>query len=263
MSLPFIVDSLDAVKEEHKALYVEVDGKFRLDLQGYEDPKGLKSALQSERDAAKIAKQELKNLQTQFEGIDPEKAKTLFSQLEQNEDAKLLAEGKFDEVLQKRTEKMRQEHERQFKAEKDRADKAETYADKFKQSVIRGQISQAFGGIGGLAEATDDVTALALSQFALDGNGNAVMVDLTGEVVIGKDGTNPLGPKEWMESLKENKPYFFPRPQGSGAPGNQGGKGQADITKPDGSINLTKLAQLKNENPQLAKELAAKHGINL
>ncbi|EMB4305140.1 hypothetical protein RGP27_003694, partial [Acinetobacter baumannii] len=53
MSLPFIVDSLDAIKEEHRALYVEENGKFRLDLEGYEDPKGLKSALQSERDAAK------------------------------------------------------------------------------------------------------------------------------------------------------------------------------------------------------------------
>ena len=47
MSLPFIVDSLDDVKEEHRGLYVEEDGKFRLDLDGYEDPKGLKSALQA------------------------------------------------------------------------------------------------------------------------------------------------------------------------------------------------------------------------
>ncbi len=72
MSLPFIVDSLDAIKEEHRALYVEENGKFRLDLEGYEDPKGLKSALQSERDAAKNAKLELQKLQKQFEGIDPE-----------------------------------------------------------------------------------------------------------------------------------------------------------------------------------------------
>lgn len=69
MSLPFIVDSLDAIKEEHRALYVEENGKFRLDLDGYEDPKGLKSALQSERDAAKDAKRKLQELQNQFEGL--------------------------------------------------------------------------------------------------------------------------------------------------------------------------------------------------
>ena len=28
MSLPFIVDSLDAIKEEHRALYVEENGSF-------------------------------------------------------------------------------------------------------------------------------------------------------------------------------------------------------------------------------------------
>lgn len=44
MSLPFIVDSLDQIKEEHRTLYVEENGKFRLDIEGYEDPKGLKTA---------------------------------------------------------------------------------------------------------------------------------------------------------------------------------------------------------------------------
>lgn len=81
MSLPFIVDSLDAIKEEHRALYVEENGKFRLDLEGYEDPKGLKSALQSERDAAKNAKRELQDFQKQFEGIDPEIVKKVLLNL--------------------------------------------------------------------------------------------------------------------------------------------------------------------------------------
>ncbi|RSE51003.1 hypothetical protein EGT75_18995, partial [Acinetobacter baumannii] len=99
MSLPFIVDSLDAIKEEHRALYVEENGKFRLDLEGYEDPKGLKSALQSERDAAKNAKLELQKLQKQFEGIDPEIVKKVFAQIDQDEEAKLIAEGKVNEVI--------------------------------------------------------------------------------------------------------------------------------------------------------------------
>ncbi|MFL4375769.1 hypothetical protein RJ730_16825, partial [Acinetobacter baumannii] len=131
MSLPFIVDSLDDVKEEYRGLYVEEDGKFRLDLDGYEDPKGLKSALQSERDAAKNAKLELQKLQKQFEGIDPEIVKKVFAQIDQDEEAKLIAEGKVNEVIQKRTEKMREEHEKLLKAEKERADKAEAYAQKF------------------------------------------------------------------------------------------------------------------------------------
>lgn len=249
MPLPFIVDSLDAVKEEHKALYVEVDGKFRLDLQGYEDPKGLKSALQSERDAAKIAKQELKNLQTQFEGIDPEKAKTLFSQFEQNEDAKLLAEGKIDEVIQKRTEKMRQEHERLYMVEKGRADKAEAYANKFKQSVVQGQIVQAAIESGALSEATADIAFLAQSQFSLDDSGKAVAIDENGEVVIGIDGNSPLSPKEWVESLREKKSYFWPKANGSSAPGS------GPSTKKWSDYSESERAAIARENPNQFQQL--------
>ncbi|EMD7168467.1 hypothetical protein VRO67_003502, partial [Acinetobacter baumannii] len=207
MSLPFIVDSLDAIKEEHRALYVEENGKFRLDLEGYEDPKGLKSALQSERDAAKNAKLELQKLQKQFEGIDPEIVKKVFAQIDQDEEAKLIAEGKVNEVIQKRTEKMREEHEKLLKAEKERADKAEAYAQKFKQSVIQSQIVQAAIELEALPEATPDIAFLAQSKFALDENGKAVAVDENGEVVIGKDGQTPMTPKEWVESLREQKPY--------------------------------------------------------
>lgn len=263
MSLPFIVDSLDQIKEEHRALYVEENGKFRLDLEGYEDPKGLKSALQSERDAAKTAQRELQRLQKQFEGIDPEIVKKVFAQLDQDEEAKLIAEGKVKEVIQKRTEKMREEHARLLNAETTRANNAEAYANKFKQSVVQGQIVQAAIELEALPEATADIAFLAQSKFVLDEDGKAVAVDESGEVVIGKDGKTPLSPKEWVESLREQKPYFWPKANGSGAPGSTNTKGQVDILKADGSVNLTKLAQLRNDNPQLAKELAAKHGIKL
>lgn len=263
MSLPFIVDSLDQIKEEHRALYVEENGKFRLDLEGYEDPIGLKSALQSERDAAKTAQRELQRLQKQFEGFDPETVKKVFAQLELDEDAKLIAEGKVSEVIQKRTEKMREQHDKLLAAEKERADKAEAYANKFKQSVIQSQIVQAALELEALPEATVDIAFLAQSKFVLDEDGKATAVDINGDVIIGKDGKTPLSPKEWVENLREQKPYFWPKANGSGSPGSTNTKAQVDITKADGSVNLTKLAQLRNENPQLAKELAAKHGIKL
>lgn len=261
MSLPFIVDSLDQIKEEHRALYVEENGKFRLDLEGYEDPKGLKSALQSERDAAKTAQRELQRLQKQFEGFDPETVKKVFAQLDQDEEAKLIAEGKVNEVIQKRTEKMREEHARLLNAETTRANNAEAYANKFKQSVVQGQIVQAAVELEALPEATGDIAFLAQSKFTLDEDGKAVAVDENGDVIIGKDGKTPLSPKEWVESLREQKPYYWPKASGTGAPGSTNTKGQVDILKADGTVNLTKLAQLRNENPQLAKELAAKHGI--
>ncbi len=228
-----------------------------------EQVKGLKDKNSELLGKNKDLNTELTGIKKQLEGLDLTAVKELLSKANIDEESKLIAEGKIDEVIQKRTEKMKQDHDKQLQAESDRANKAEAYANQFKQSVVKGQIAQAFSGIGGLAEATDDVTALAQSMFALDEKGNAVMIDANGETVIGKDGSTPLSPKEWVESLRETKSYFFPKPQGSGATGNQGGKGQSDITNPDGSLNLTKLGNLQKQNPQLAKELAAKHNLKL
>ena len=149
----------------------------------------------------------------------------------QDEETKLLAEGKIDEVFGKRTERLKAEHQKLFDAEKSRADKAEAYANKFKQSVVKGQIAQAFSAAQGLPEATDDITALALSKFSLDENGNAVAIDANGDVIIGKDGKTPLTPKEWIEDIRESKPYFFPKPNGAGGQGgnNSGSKTQLNV----------------------------------
>ena len=46
MGLPLTTESLDSIDESLRSHYVEENGKFRLDLDGYEDPTNLKSALQ-------------------------------------------------------------------------------------------------------------------------------------------------------------------------------------------------------------------------
>ncbi|EOQ68855.1 hypothetical protein [Acinetobacter pittii] len=225
--------------------------------------KGLKEKNSELINDKKALKDELTSLKGKVDGLDLDAIKVLLDKSNQDEESKLIAEGKIEEVIQKRTEKMREQHEKLLNAEKERADKAEAYANKFKQSVVQSQIVQAALELEALPEATADIAFLAHSKFVLDENGKAVAVDTQGEVIIGKDGKTPLSPKEWVETLREQKPYFWPKANGTGSPGSTNTKGQVDITKPDGSVNLTKLAQLRNENPQLAKELAAKHDINL
>ncbi|OFD19131.1 hypothetical protein, partial [Acinetobacter baumannii] len=162
----------------------------------------------------KELKDELGSLKSKVEGLDLDAIKVLLDKSNQDEESKLIAEGKIEEVIQKRTEKMREEHDKVLKAEKERADKAEAYAEKFKKSVVQSQIVQAAIELEALPEATPDIAFLAQTKFALDENGKAVAVDENGEVVIGKDGQTALSPKEWVESLREQKPYFWPKPNG-------------------------------------------------
>ncbi|MCE6388788.1 hypothetical protein SF14_0211430, partial [Acinetobacter baumannii] len=162
----------------------------------------------------KELKDELGSLKSKVEGLDLDAIKVLLDKSNQDEESKLIAEGKIEEVIQKRTEKMREEHDKVLKAEKERADKAEAYAEKFKKSVVQSQIVQAAIELEALPEATPDIAFLAQTKFALDENGKAVAVDENGDVVIGKDGQTPMTPKEWVESLREQKPYYWPKPNG-------------------------------------------------
>lgn len=216
MALPLIVDSLDTIDEPQRALYIETDGKFRLDIDGYEDPKGLKSALQSERDAAKTAKQELNQFKQQFDGVDIEKIKELAIKTKQDEMTRLLADGKIDEVIAQKTDLMRSDYEQKLSEQTSRAQTLEG-------KVLNGFIATCAAQAGVQPEAIDLVNMLAQSQFKLDANGDPVAVNTQGEVINGKDGKTPLSITDWLASLRESKPLLWGAPQGSGAQGNKGG----------------------------------------
>ncbi|MEX6158895.1 hypothetical protein [Providencia manganoxydans] len=193
---------------------------------------GLKAKRDELLGTNKDLKSELDSLKGQLEGIDLKAVKDLLSKAHMDEESKLIAEGKLDEVIQKRTERLRADYDNKLATEKQRADKAEDYANKFRQSVVKGHIIQAAVESGALKEATGDIAFLAQSQFSLDDNGNAVALDEAGEVIIGKDGKTPLSPKEWIETIRENKPYFWPVAQGSGAQGSGvAGKKWSDYTE--------------------------------
>lgn len=70
----------------------------------------------------------LTQFETQFEGIDIDAVKGLLSRAGQDEETKLLTEGKVDEVFNRRTERLRGDYDKQLKAISERAEKAESFA---------------------------------------------------------------------------------------------------------------------------------------
>lgn len=96
MPLQLIVDTLDAVPEPLRPNYVEHEGKFRLDLDGYEDPANLKSALQKEREAAKAATKQAKAWAEL--GKTPEEISALLSAQAKAEEEALKGTGQWDKL---------------------------------------------------------------------------------------------------------------------------------------------------------------------
>nr|WP_268947502.1 hypothetical protein [Pseudomonas syringae] len=177
----------------------------------------------------KEATGKLTQFETQFEGIDIDAVKGLLSRAGQDEETKLLTEGKVDEVFNKRTERLRGDYEKQLKAISERATKAETFAAKFQGKVLGDSVRGAALKAGALPEATDDIILRAKGVFSLNEEGEAVAVDESGQTILGKDGKTPLTPLEWAESLRESAPHLWPRASGTNAPG--GGGGQAALKR--------------------------------
>lgn len=163
-----------------------------------------------------------------FDGIDPEAVRNILKRFTDDDEAKLIANGKIDEVLTKRTERMKAGFERETQAEKVKREAAEARAAKFSKRVLENGIRTEAAAAGLHQYAIEDALYRAGTTFALDDDGNPTAV----EGAFGKDG-KPLTLKEWFADMKEKAPHWFPATaSGSGAGGGGGGApGQKTMTR--------------------------------
>lgn len=164
-----------------------------------------------------------------FEGLDPAALKAMKDRLDQDEDVKLLAEGKKNEVIEKYTQRMRDQHKAELEAAAQKTAAEAARADIYKSAVLDNQIRAACTGMH--PGAIDDALLHARNTFVLDAKGKAVQLDSEGRPVLGKDGSSPFSPSEWIETQKELKPHWFPAGNsgsGSGA-ARDGGAGSGKV----------------------------------
>ena len=248
MPLQLTVDSLESVPQNARDLYKEVDGRFRLDLEGYEDPVGLKSALQKEREAAKTATKRASAWES-F-GKTPEEIQEVLANQRDLEDQKLIAEKNFEELAKKRTERMQADHEKQLKSHSDTIAQLNAKAAKLAAGKVSGALTQAASKLGALPEAMEDIVLRGQGQgWTINDDGDVVAMR-DGEIVLGKDGKSPLTPSEWAESLRDTAGHLWPKAQGTGATGSTGGSRQA----PKGNLGGTKsdrVAAIASRFPEL------------
>lgn len=174
--------------------------------------------LKTKRDELLANERKLKDSLKQYEGIDPERARKLEDQIAQSEEARLIADGKMDEVINQRTERMRTEYDRKLQEATQTAEQAKTFAEKFRGRVLSDEIRGAASKLGLIDSAAQDAFLRAQSLFEVDDEGNVVARESAGYDTTGK----PLTPETWLESMRDQAPHWFPQPKGSGSPGNNG-----------------------------------------
>lgn len=184
----------------------------------------------SKRDELLANERKLKDKLKEFDGLDPAALKSLKERLDNDEDAQLLAEGKKQVVIEKYTERMRNQHKTELESLQQQIKEANARADSYRQSVLDNSIRSVTSGLH--KGAVEDALLHARQIFTLDDNGNAVQLDAEGNPVLGKDGKTPFSPAEWIELQKELKPHWFPSlSTGSASGNNRGGDGTGKTMK--------------------------------
>jgi hypothetical protein len=193
----------------------------------------------------------LKDALGKFDGIDPDAVRAILARFANDEEAGLIKAGKIDEVLDKRTAKMRADFEKKLEDATKGTEAATKRAQAFQGRVLDDSVRAAAVKAGLHPHAIDDALFRARSMFSIDENGQAVQVGEDGKPVLGKDGKNPFTPMEWLEGMKEKAPHWYPASASGGGAGG-GGKGTP------GGKTMTRAAFEALDAPARAAAMAAK-----
>lgn len=209
--MPFEFDpaelGLELTDEQKQAIEAKFNSSLESEVSGL---KGKNSELIQKEKA-------LKEQMKQYDGVDPQRARELEKMLAENEEARLISEGKLQEVIDARTERMRTEYERRNQEMEQQLTGAKTFAEKFRGRVLSDEVRAAAGKLGDVADsAAEDAAFRAQMLFEVNDEGQVVPKESAGLDANGK----PLTVESWLASMRESAPHWFLRPQGAGAPGS-------------------------------------------
>jgi hypothetical protein len=116
------------------------------------------------------------------------------------------------------------------------------------RTAVEGTLREAAAKAGLVPAAVEDALGRARRVFTLDEDGRPVARDAEGAVVPGADGEHPLAPAEWLESMKEAAPHWWPPSSGAGAPGAGVRGGEAALSyEQAGQLSPEHYARLRRE----------------
>ena len=99
---------------------------------------------------------------------------------------------------------------------------SEQRAAKLSQMAVNGALSSAATAVGALPESLEALQAMAKGVFVTSDDGEVVALDADGDVVYGKDPSQPLTVAEWLEEKKGRMPHLFHQPKGIGSMSGRG-----------------------------------------
>lgn len=250
MPLKAIVASLDEVPEPLREFYTARDGKYVLDAEGVEDVSGLKGALGKERETRATLERTLADLRKQLGDADPAKAREAMKTLQALEDKKLIEEGKVEELLAQRTQRMAADYETKLRETTEALSARE---QQISELVIDNALRAVAAKVKVRDTAVDDFLERGRKVYRLK-DGKAVPMN-GDEVIFGKKGNEPMPMDEWAGALVSHAPHLFEGSTGSGAVPGAGSAGKGHFLTMEQAKDRSTYLQAKAAAEKAGQEL--------
>ncbi len=157
--------------------------------------------------------------------LDVDKARAALEFFDKNEEAQMLRDGRFDELMEKKTSTLRSDHaDKMTGLEKELATAKEeggVFKSKFHTKMIEDALRAEAIEAGVQLGAVDDVLRRGNKIFTLGSDGSVEARDAEDKLV--KIDKIVMTPKVWIASLKSGSAHYWPGSKGSGAHGGAGG----------------------------------------
>lgn len=158
-----------------------------------------------------------------FGDADPEAVKQILQRFESEEEQQLVKDGKIDQVVELRVNKMREKFNQDLDARDAELSKSIARQNSLENRAIAAEITKAATEAGAIPSALTDFVQRSAGNFSLTEDGDVIAVDKEGNQLFDVDGKTPLSAKAWALSLQKEAPHLFQKPNSGGSQGSQGG----------------------------------------
>lgn len=198
--------------------------------------------------------QKLKDLEAKWGNLDPEAVKTLMARFENDEEAKLIADGKVDEVIENRTQRVVEQSKADVLAAQTVAEERGTentvLKARIKRLILDRAVQEAANEAGILPSAVTDATSRAHQLFQVGEDDTPVALD--GDTIVrGKDGKTALTVVEWLTGMQKSASHWWAPSSGGG------GQGSGDGKSPDLDAEAQKAVEQMSPRDKLRVGLEA------
>ena len=238
MKLKAVYKNYSDIPSEFRELYSEIGNEYVLSV----DDSDYKNRISEFRNNNIELSRQLENMKTstekmsvleeqlqRYSGLDPDQAREAVARMQELSDKKLIEEGKIDELLNQRTDRMRSDYEGKINALTEALENArggeQTLKSKLTEVVVDSQLQSAINAIAPAKRgAMEYILSKGRQTWTLGENNEPVPLGADGKVIYGKDPQKVLSMEEWAQGLLQESPYLFEQSSGGGSSGSNSGQ---------------------------------------